>query len=148
MLPRLIAMHEPELFPGIRAEDFERFVTQSYIPAHASLGINVQLLRGDRGERDGQFLLVYEFESVERRNNLFPANGLSDQMERWTRTNAALITAWKSMASWPSARYTDYVPVGARANAIDAQNEGADLAHRPDDVEEPEPVLEPAIYED
>lgn len=141
-------MHEPELLPGIRPEAFERFVTESCVPALVSMGIKAQLLRGDRGERDGQFLLIYEFDSAERRDSLFPATGTSDEVERWTSANAALIATWKTMAAWPSARYTDYVAIGTLAATTDTQHEGVDLAHRPDDVEVPEPVLEPAIYED
>jgi hypothetical protein len=64
-MSKVVRVVELELADGVEADRFERFALDEYLPAVASLGVTVTLLRGNWGVRDRGFLLLEEFESVE-----------------------------------------------------------------------------------
>src|SRR5713226_3845035 len=95
---KVVRVIELELADGVEADRFERFALDEYLPAVASLGITVSLLRGNRGERDRGFLLLEEFESVEHRNQLFPGSETpSLEAARWIETHQELVIAWNAL---------------------------------------------------
>jgi len=104
----VMAVTELELAEGVRADDFEQFALEHYLPTVATLGMTASLLRGNRGERDRRFLLVEEFASVEHRNRLFPGSETpSLEVARWIETHQALVAAWNTQIA--SAHMTHYV---------------------------------------
>jgi hypothetical protein len=110
-MSKVVRVVELELADGVEADRFERFALDEYLPAVASLGVTVTLLRGNRGERDRGFLLLEEFESVEHRNRLFPGSETpSVSAARWIETHQELVRAWNALIA--SAHMTDYEPRG------------------------------------
>lgn len=80
-MSRVLGLHVVELRPGVTPEQFEHFVIDEYLPALAGplsqlSGIEVHLLRCDRGEQEGQYIFMFEFESVEARDRYFPTPGV------------------------------------------------------------------------
>ena len=64
-------------------------------------GMTMRLLKGDRGDREGKYLVMFEFDSVERRNQLFPEAGPaarqgSEEFMEWIRGQAR---PWRSGTS-------------------------------------------------
>ena len=110
----VIAITELELADGVKADNFEQFALEHYLPTVATLGMTVSLLRGNRGERDRRFLLVEEFASVEHRNRLFPGSETpSLEVSRWIETHQAQVAAWNAQVA--SAHLTHYVLCGRSA---------------------------------
>jgi hypothetical protein len=102
------------LRPGVKLEDFERFVNQRVFPVYAeALRVDSYLLKGDRGDREGKYLVMFEFPSVEARDRLFPSpSNMSEQAQQLFARNQKLFEEWATYATPLDAIYTDYVVVG------------------------------------
>lgn len=112
-MSKVFGMHMIALLPGVKAEDFEKFVIEEMYPLPSLEGINFYLLKGDRGDREGKYLVVYEIESVEVRHQYFPAPGeMSKEVQQWFATAAAAMEKWATFATPTNVIYTDYVVVG------------------------------------
>ena len=110
---KAVCVIELELADGVEADRFERFALDEYLPAVASLGMTVSLLRGNRGERDRRFVLLEEFESVEHRNQLFPGSETpSLEAARWIETHQELVSAWNALIA--ASHMTHYELCGGR----------------------------------
>ncbi len=96
-------VHMVELNPGVDTEDFEAFVLGKFLPALRNLkapGVEFHLLKADRGERDGKYLFLMLFDSVETRDRYFPGHNrpspellalikpLQSLSEKWDRLSA------------------------------------------------------------
>ena len=109
---RVIALRQATLKPNVRAEDFERYFADSVAaPMNRHIpGMRAYLLKGERGARVGGYVIVFEFDSLGRRNEYFPtpdttsarfdqlakalpANGRPDNLGRYVEID----------------KYTDYV---------------------------------------
>jgi hypothetical protein len=110
---RAIALREATLKPGIRAEDFERYVADSLAgPMNRHVpGVHAYLLKGERGARVGGYVIVFEFDSLGRRNAYFPRPDTTSTL--WDQLARALpATAMDHLARYVEVRdYTDYVVV-------------------------------------
>ena len=73
----VLSMREFELKPGVRAAEFEKFVRGDLAQTVARnvRGMKIEILKGDRGDRKGAYILVWEFDSVDARNRFFPREG-------------------------------------------------------------------------
>ena len=73
----VLSMREFELKPGVRAAEFEKFVRGDLAQTVARnvRGMKIEILKGDRGDRKGAYILVWEFDSVATRNRFFPREG-------------------------------------------------------------------------
>jgi hypothetical protein len=73
----ILSMRESALKPGVKAADFEQFARGEMAGAVAKnvKGMKIKILKGDRGERKGAYILVWEFDSVATRNQFFPREG-------------------------------------------------------------------------
>jgi hypothetical protein len=114
-MARLFGMHMIGLRPGVNAEDFERFVVDEVYPAGQLPGLQGYLLKGERGDRDGKYLWVLEFDSGETRSRYFPApDEPSEEFHAYWESTRAVWDKWATLASVPGAPtiYTDYVAVG------------------------------------
>lgn len=112
-MSKVFGMHMIALRPGVKAEDFEKFVTEEVYPLPWPEGWEVYLLKGDRGDREGKYLAVFEFESVEARDRAFPSPGeVSEEVQQFFEPLAALFEKWETFATPVDVICTDYVVVG------------------------------------
>ena len=113
-MSKVYGLHTFALRPGVKAEEFERFVAEYVYPAfdeHPDMGFS--LLKGDRGDREGRYLALFELTSVEVRDRLFPSPGeMSDEVQQFYAPHAALFEKWETFATPLDAISTDYVVVG------------------------------------
>lgn len=112
-MAKVFGMHMIALLPGVKAEDFEKFVAEEVYPIPSFEGVEFYLLKGDRGDRDGKYLWVMEIESVERRDQLFPSPGeMSPEVQQFFAQYGAMLEKWATFATPMDTITTDYVVVG------------------------------------
>jgi hypothetical protein len=112
-MSKVFGMHMIALKPGVKAEDFAKFVTEEVYPLPSLEGAEVYLLKGDRGDREGKYLLMYEFESVEVRDRYFPSPGeMSKEAQQVFESYAVAMEKWATFATPLDVISTDYVVVG------------------------------------
>jgi hypothetical protein len=112
-MSKVFGMHMIALKPGVKAEDFEKFVIEEVYPVSELEGVEFYLLKGDRGDREGKYLWVMEIESVEARDRLFPSPGESSgEVRQFFESYAAVLEKWETLATPIDVIYTDYVVVG------------------------------------
>lgn len=103
-----------DLKAGVTNKDFEDFVREKgvYIPNYP--GWKWCLLRGFRGERVGQYIMLYEMESIEARERYVDSKGMKTEEGKafWDAHPEAtqILAEWKQYASFsnPPTLYTDY----------------------------------------
>jgi hypothetical protein len=110
----VLSMREFELKPGVSAAEFEQFVRgeMASTVARNVKGMKIEILKGDRGERKGAYILVWEFDSVATRNQFFPREGGGSGppfKEAWDHIKTVM-GKFRSYVKELSA-YTDYVVV-------------------------------------
>jgi hypothetical protein len=107
------SMREFELKSGVNPQQFEAFVQTELAKATgADSGMKLHILRGDRGDRKGAYLLVWEFDSVAARNRYFPKEGggsSADYQQAWDHIK----TVMSKFSSYVNEHfaYTDYVQI-------------------------------------
>ena len=110
----VLSVREFELRSGVKPEEFENYARQELTRAlsQAKTGAHFRILKGDRGDRKGGYLLIWEFESVAARNEFFPKEGGGASpacQQSWKRIKLALEKF--SMYVKEKHSYTDYVTV-------------------------------------
>lgn len=109
----VLTMRELELKPGVKAEDFERFACREMASASRSMPeLKMHILKGDRGARKGKYILMWEFDSIEARNRIFPREGggsSSKYQQTWKEMLALLSKFGTYVKEAPT--YTDYVTI-------------------------------------
>ena len=69
----VVAIHKLELLPGVDAKAFEAFVLAEIVPIYDKMkGQKSMLVKGDRGERKGQYAFNLIVDSIEDRNRIYP----------------------------------------------------------------------------
>ena len=119
-MARVFGMHELELRPGVTPEAFEQFVVPALRGVPCREGQILSILKGDRGERAGKYVFVFEYDSVEQRDRDSPgSNQDSDDLMAWLAANRATVGAFFERLStfvvpdWDiGMHYTDYVVLG------------------------------------
>ena len=108
---RVVALREATLKSGVRGADFERYFADSVAgPVNRHIpGVRAYLMKGERGARLGGYVIVYEFDSVERRNEYAPKpDSMSARLRQLARALPARgmedLTKYVDIAA-----YTDYV---------------------------------------
>jgi hypothetical protein len=102
---KVYGVHVVQFQPGANIEEYEQFyrdrVTTVRIP-----GMESHLVRADRGSDVGKYLELFEFESVEMRDQLFPVAGqpppelleqlrpILDEAARWLESGPDIYTDW------------------------------------------------------
>jgi hypothetical protein len=108
---RLLALREITLKSGVNAQQFETYFSDVYARTMAERipGLQIYLLRGERGDRKDKYLMVWEFDSLARRNEYFPKPDVAS--ERWTQLtqNMPQFELDKYLEPAEGDRYTDYV---------------------------------------
>ena len=118
-MAKVFGMHMIGLRPGVKGEDFETFFREKVAPLPDFPGHKWYLLKGERGDREGKYLMMVEVESVEARNRSNPKpDELSEEAQRFMEAHKealdAMFAEWEKLASPIGAPtiYTDYVVVG------------------------------------
>jgi hypothetical protein len=107
-------MHEIELRPGVKPEEYEQFYTNELASLPELEGWKTHLLKGDRGERAGKFLLLFEIESEEARDRYFPRpEEESEEVRRFLEQHPEAAAAWEKESTFLTDPYprTDYIVV-------------------------------------
>ena len=116
-MAKVLGMHAIELKPGCDANEFEQFIVKEVIPVYQNVpGQIVHLLKGDRGERAGKYLVLIELESVERRDHIYPpadaGGGVAEDVQQLIGDVDPL---WEKLSGFveqfPDDKFTDYVMV-------------------------------------
>ncbi len=90
---------------------FESFVTRKFNKAmHNKIpGLNLFILKGDRGDMKGHYILVYIFDTVERRNDYLPLAGEpTEEFQTAFKTISQVFEEFKSFQN-DEISYTDYI---------------------------------------
>jgi hypothetical protein len=122
-MAKVFGLHEIELSPGVTNEEYERFVREKVTSLANFPGWNWYLLKGDRGQRDGKYLLLLEIESVAARDRFAPMpDQESEEARKFAEAHpedAAVYAELEKLGSVPgvSTLYTDYVVVAESAAA-------------------------------
>ena len=74
---RVLGIHDVVLKPDVAPAEFERFVAEEWAPAFGDVypGVHLQVLKGERGNAPGTYVLVFEIDSIKARDHYFPAPG-------------------------------------------------------------------------
>ena len=77
MDPRLLGIHHLSLKDGVDPADFERFVIEEWEPVISGItpGQHLMVMKGERNADPGQYILVYDIQSVYVRDWLVPRPG-------------------------------------------------------------------------
>lgn len=113
-MSKVLGMHQVELKPGVDEREFEDFVCNQVFPVYRMVpGQTVHLLKGDRGERAGKYMVLIELESVERRDQIYPPTGsVAKDVEQLVGNVDAIFEKLSTFVeSYPDDKYTDYVTV-------------------------------------
>ena len=109
---KVYGLHTLQLNPGVSGEDFERFVASNIRQWPTLPGWRFPLVKGDRGEKVGQYLALIELENIEARNRVAPAGPLQDSEEgrQWLAAVGPLMEEWRQYVDQlpGDAPYTDY----------------------------------------
>ncbi len=122
-MPKLYGMHQLELRPEVAPAMFERFVTDELSGLLQREGQRTYVLKGDRGERTGKYLFVFEYDTAERRDRDSPgSNQDSDDLKQWLAAHEDQVGRLFDQLSsyvlpdWDIGyHYTDYVQVSREA---------------------------------
>jgi hypothetical protein len=108
---KVLGIQELEPNDGVQAEEFEKVIDEvSRLPFPA--GLRLSFLKGVRGPRNGKYLLTWEYESVERFEQLFPSGGgFGQEFQDWLAvhgTTVEQLTALSTAPPWSD--YTEIAP--------------------------------------
>lgn len=80
----MVANWNVSLNPDVSKEEFEDFLLEEFIPAYEKhyAGIGLLLLKSDRGTDEGNYSILLHFDSIEERNEWWPAEGESSDKSR------------------------------------------------------------------
>ncbi len=101
-----------ELRPNIKGEDFEKFWLNEYGAQGLKVGWVSHLLKADRGERAGQYAVVWEMPSVESRNRIMGTDGhITEEGQRLLGPEFQVLGKKLDtfVTGWP---YTHYIELG------------------------------------
>lgn len=102
-MAKVIGVHQLFLKEGVRGGDVEAFFREEFQPAWADVsGLKVTLCRGDRGQRKGEYIFIFECESEGVRDRLFPEEGESDVMKQ----KQEIV---RRFSAFGASEFTDYV---------------------------------------
>ena len=74
-MAKVLSLQEVELHPHADEREFQHVVLHELAPFYRQMAWEVRLLKGNRGARNGQYLLIFEIPSVSERDRLVPQEG-------------------------------------------------------------------------
>jgi hypothetical protein len=108
---RVMALREVTLKNGASAQEFEKYFSEVYARTMAERipGLQVYLLRGERGERQGKYVMVYELDSLARRNEYWPQPDVASERITQLTQNMPQFEFDKHLEAGSGNAYTDYL---------------------------------------
>ncbi|HUE77909.1 MAG TPA: hypothetical protein VMM83_08210, partial [Longimicrobiales bacterium] len=105
----VLSVRELTLKPGASAQEFEKHFAEIVGPWFEQRipGVRAYLARGERGDRTNAYLLLYEFDTLARRNEYFPQPGV--QSERFKQLAGVIPDFGLDKYTDYAGEYTDYV---------------------------------------
>jgi hypothetical protein len=78
---KMFAIHELELRPDASGAEFERVINELLaLPQYP--GTHTYICKGNRGERDGKYIMLAEIDSIATRDRYWPVHGqMSDEAQ-------------------------------------------------------------------
>ena len=106
-------LHEIELRTEVDPEEYEQYFADEVAGLPLMPGWRAYLLRGDRGPRNGKYLLVFEVDSPEDRDRFFSAeHEETEELRQYLAEHPDVAEVWRQARSYEaSAVATDYVVV-------------------------------------
>ena len=93
--PKAMFVSEAKLKPGASATDLETLWVEEFLPHATELpGFRPTLYKGQRFEREGQYLLVNYFETAERVGELFLGSTNSEEPEQRMPIHSEEMKEW------------------------------------------------------
>ena len=114
---RVIGIHNLALRAGVRAHSFETFIAQNHHRIEDYPDWKFRLLKGERGNRLDQYVVLMEITSLEALDVFYPEPDIAtDQAATFARTHRdtkQMYEEWKQLASFSGSPqiYTDYLSV-------------------------------------
>jgi hypothetical protein len=104
------------LLPGVKEEDFEKFVKEEFSVATMFPEWKLHILKGERGDREGKYLAFFEIESIEDRNRFFPnPSEPSEEAKQFAEDHPETMKLFEKLETLVggfSLIITDYVELG------------------------------------
>lgn len=112
-MAKVYGIHEIELRPGADPAALEQlFAFGASLPG--AEGWKPYLLKGERGERKGKYLVMVEIESLAARDRYEPDSGPTAEAQALEAGAADFWTRWQQLATLPGGQddvFTDYVVI-------------------------------------
>jgi len=74
-MAKAFSVHEIELKPGVTEEEVESFFSDPQNTRYTPPGMTWYFTKADRGDRKGKYAFILEFDSLEKRDRIFPVEG-------------------------------------------------------------------------
>jgi hypothetical protein len=111
-MAKVYGLHEIELRPGADPAELEQLMA-SAAGEPSPPGWTAYLLKGERGERKGKYLVLIEIESLDARDRYEPDSGPTAEAVELYRKTAPFWERWRALATAPGEDtvFTDYLVV-------------------------------------
>lgn len=116
-IARVIGIHNLALHAGVTAEQFEQFIAENYHRIEDYPGWKFRLLKGERGNRLDQYIVMMEIASEQALNQFYPDADIGTaevgEFARAHQDTKQMYEEWKRFASFSGSPqiYTDYLAV-------------------------------------
>lgn len=99
-MARVLGVHEIELKLGTDTAEFERAAAEVASSVQPE-GWRTLVLKGERGPRSGNYLMIFEIDSIEARNRLYPEEGhpYQEEDERFDQEHPESAAAWERLSA-------------------------------------------------
>jgi hypothetical protein len=116
-MAKVFGIHHLELKNGVDVAEFERIVSDEFNALPKLAGWESSIVKGERGNNVGQYMLIFEAASLETRNRDVPGDGrpFSPELQKWYDTSSPTFDKISSYLTTPlfgGGVFTDYVVVG------------------------------------
>ena len=109
-MANVVSIVDLELKPGFSDDQIRELAADTVRDFKVAGVIHPRLARADRGDRDGKYVFVWEFDSVETRNRYWPGGKASDEWrQKIEGAPAAILERYSRMFA---ISFTDYVVLG------------------------------------
>ena len=111
-MAKIFSVVSVDLRPGVKGEDFVKFWLEEYAPLGQRVGWESHVLKADRGERVGQYAVIWEIPSIEARDRISLGKGqLTDEGQRLLGPEFQVLNKKLDtfVSGWP---FNDYVELG------------------------------------
>ena len=108
-MAKIVGIHQLELKPGVTEQQADEMATRM-TREFSMPGLTNRVAKGDRGPRSGQYIMIVEIDSVDRRDRYFPLNGEDmAELNQHAAPHAELMEQIAAVFVFPDPNFTDYV---------------------------------------